>query len=291
MARVVQVPEPGRSGGPRPIRRNPSRAGIGGFFVFSRGSCRSLTHGNACGYAIFPYSKQHRGRDGRLAYTHKIMLNASTIICHENCHEKPRIWRRNRTRILGVFGDWHSPAWFRLRVATTSHRRDYRLASREIDPIPNRSTVTRTRPRNIKPRLSSRVSTLWKTREYRALYGHGLERLTAILWTRLASSPSPLKVLPSCNARAISLFPLPSPLVSANHALPSSEKPLKRNSGLAERRRKKGDDRRAHRMIKVMYMYVVGVCVCVYVWCARAHARSGKASIKWYVDFSSKCLE
>ena len=157
---MAQVPEPGRSGGPRPIRRNPSRADIGGFFAFSRGSCRSLTHGNACGYAIFPYSKQHRGRDERLAYTHKIMSNASAVICHKNYRENPRTWGRNHTRIPGVFGDWHSPAWFRLRVATTTHRCNYRRASREIDPIPNRSTVTRTRTRNIKPCLSSRVPTL-----------------------------------------------------------------------------------------------------------------------------------
>lgn len=77
MARVAQVPEPGRSGGPRPTRRNPSRAGIGGFFAFSRGSRRTLIRGNACGYAIFPYSKQHRGRDERPARTHKITSNAS----------------------------------------------------------------------------------------------------------------------------------------------------------------------------------------------------------------------
>lgn len=157
---MAQVPEPGRSVGPRPIRGDPSRAGIEGFFAFSRGSCRSLTHGNACGYAIFPYSKQHRGRDERLACTQKIMSNASAIVSHENCRENPHIRGRNRTRIPGVFGDWHSPAWFRLRVATTTHRRDYRRASREIDPIPNRTTVTRTRARNIRPRLPSRVSTL-----------------------------------------------------------------------------------------------------------------------------------
>lgn len=74
---MAQVPEPGRSGGPRPTRSNPSRASIGGFFAFSRGPRRTLIHGNACGYAIFPYSKQHRGRDKRPACTHKITSNAS----------------------------------------------------------------------------------------------------------------------------------------------------------------------------------------------------------------------
>lgn len=77
VARVAQVPEPGRSGGPRPTRRNPSWTGIGGFFAFSRGSRRTSTHGNACGHTIFPYSKQHRGRDERLARTHKIASDAS----------------------------------------------------------------------------------------------------------------------------------------------------------------------------------------------------------------------
>lgn len=77
MAKVVRVPEPGRSEGPRPTRKNSPRAGIGDFFAFSPGSRRTLVRGNACGYAIFPYSKQHCSRDERLARTHKIAPNAS----------------------------------------------------------------------------------------------------------------------------------------------------------------------------------------------------------------------
>lgn len=109
-----------------------------------------------------------------------------------NCRQDSCVRGRERVRIPGVARNWHSPAWLRLRVALTIHRRCNRRVPREIVPILSRNTVTSIRARDIRPRSPPRLPT-----------SSEIIRVSCAIWSRtrevdrhfvnqLASSPAPL---------------------------------------------------------------------------------------------------
>lgn len=137
-----------------------------------------------------------------------------------------------------MFRDRHSPAWLRLRVAPWTHQRYHRRASREIVPIPHCSTVTRTRARDIRPRLAPRDPTSRETigvsraiwSRTRKGYRHFVNETC---FFALPTRGSPVMQ----RARHLDLYlRLSSPPISSCQ----SEKPSRRGSGLAGRSRGKG---------------------------------------------------
>lgn len=259
---MVRVPEPERSEGPRPTRRSPSRAGIGVFLAFSSGSRRTSTRETyvATRFSPIPNNTAAATSDSQARINPR--RTHPRLVRDDNSRRGSRTRGRKRARIPGVAGNWHSPAWLRLRVAPRTHRRYCRGVPRVFVPIPNRITVARTRARDIRPRSPPRPSTSSET-----------IRVSCAIWSRTRevdrhfvnqtcffALPTPA-VLPSCNARAPSRCrcSCPRSLFYANRARPRREasetrRPIGRGIG--------GDGSRgtrAHPTTEVVYR------VCVYV--------------------------